>query len=164
MSCPESGATQESGAPNGWRDRCLRDTPRLPHATAREYASKGSYRNSLRDPNDLPWQTTDRPAKLNRTPARAADAAPGAVDSMLFPPTTDAPARHPGPAGSFVVGSAARSGSQAVAPRSSAPGCMRMRRQTETRGVERKGSRERHRRHPVKALTRLLRWRCGPGG
>ena len=30
-----------------------RGTPRTPHATAREYAPKGSYRNSLRDPNDL---------------------------------------------------------------------------------------------------------------
>ena len=53
MSCPESGQRQEAGAPNGWRDRCLRDTPRPPHATAREYASKGLCRNSLRNPNDL---------------------------------------------------------------------------------------------------------------
>ena len=30
----------QAGAPNGWRDRCLRDTPRSPHATAREYASR----------------------------------------------------------------------------------------------------------------------------
>ena len=51
---PRTGATQEACASNGWRVGCLDDTPRLPHATAREYESKGSYRNSLRNPNDLP--------------------------------------------------------------------------------------------------------------
>ncbi len=39
-----SGAAYATGVPNGWRDRCLDDTPRPPHATAREYALKGCYR------------------------------------------------------------------------------------------------------------------------
>ena len=34
-------------------------------------------------------RTADRPAKLNRTPARAADAAPGAVDSSQHPTEKD---------------------------------------------------------------------------
>ncbi len=78
---PFIGPAQEAGASNGWRDWCLDDTPRPPHATAREYASKGSNRNSLRGPDCLRAEP-DRPAKLTRTPARAADAAPGAVDSF----------------------------------------------------------------------------------
>ena len=39
-----SGAAYATGVPNGWRDRCLDDPPRPPHATAREYAFKGCYR------------------------------------------------------------------------------------------------------------------------
>ena len=39
MSCTDRGQPT-GGAPNGWRDGVLRDTPRSPHATAREYASR----------------------------------------------------------------------------------------------------------------------------
>ena len=39
-------------------------------------------------------RTADRPAKLNRTPARAADAAPGAADSLPFP-LKKLPEAHP---------------------------------------------------------------------
>ena len=45
---------------------------------------KGPCRNSLRGPDCLRAEP-DRPAKLNRTPARAADAAPGAVESPAVP-------------------------------------------------------------------------------
>ena len=62
------------------------DTPRSPHATARQLhrgasrSNAGLYR--------LRRRTADRPATLNRTPARAADAAPGAVDPLRCTPTT----------------------------------------------------------------------------
>ena len=46
-------------------------------------------------------KTADRPAKLIRTPARAADAAPGAVDLSRSPPATDAPAGLPARRGSW---------------------------------------------------------------
>ena len=43
-------------------------------------------------------RTADRPAKLNQTPAPGRlTRRPGAVDSFLFPTTTDALTRHPGP-------------------------------------------------------------------
>ena len=74
------------------------DTPRSPQATARQLhrgasrSNAGLYR--------LRRRTADRPAKLTRTPARAADAAPGAVD-----PSRSAP--HLPPMGSPASRSAA---------------------------------------------------------
>ena len=61
------------------------------------------HRGALRSnagPNRLRRKTADRPAKLSRlTPARAADAAPGAVDSLaLHTAATDEPDRHSRPA------------------------------------------------------------------
>ena len=62
-SCPEPGRRTKAGAPNGWRDRCRRDTPRPPHATAREHASRGcaAIRCGVRTAR---LAEPDRPAKL----------------------------------------------------------------------------------------------------
>ena len=61
-----------------------KDTPRSPQATARQLHRRASRSNA--GPDRPRRRTADRPAKLTRTPARAADAAPGAVDSLPFPP------------------------------------------------------------------------------
>ena len=76
-SCPEPGRRTKAGAPNGWRDRCRRDTPRPPHATAREHASKGRCRNLLRDPNDLPGR--ERIAHHNLAASTGSPRPPGAA-------------------------------------------------------------------------------------
>ena len=68
-------------------------SPRSPQATAGQLHRGASRSNA--GPNRLRRKTADRPAKLIRTPARAADAAPGAVDPSRSPPTTDAPAGVP---------------------------------------------------------------------
>ena len=75
------------------------DTPRSPQATAGQLHRGASRSNA--GPNRLRRKTADRPAKLIRTPARAADAAPGAVDSSRSPPATDAPAGVPARRGSW---------------------------------------------------------------
>ena len=75
------------------------DTPRSPQATAGQLHRGASRSNA--GPNRLRRKTADRPAKLIRTPARAADAAPGAVDSSRSPPATDAPAGLPARRGSW---------------------------------------------------------------
>ena len=75
------------------------DTPRSPQATARQLHRGASRSNA--GPNRLRRKTADRPAKLIRTPARAADAAPGAVDPSRSPPATDAPAGLPARRGSW---------------------------------------------------------------
>ena len=90
MSCPGTGRRAMAAVPNGWRDRCRRDTPRPPHATAREYASTGHAATSLRG-RDCLRAGPDRPAKLTRTPARAADAVPGAADLPCSMLPADAP-------------------------------------------------------------------------
>ena len=69
------------------------DTPRSPQATAGQLHRGASRSNA--GPNRLRRKTADRPATLIRTPARAADAAPGAVDLPRSPPATDAPAGLP---------------------------------------------------------------------
>ena len=66
------------------------DTPRSPQATAGQLHRGASRSNA--GPNRLRRKTADRPAKLIRTPARAADAAPGAVDPSRSTSATDAPA------------------------------------------------------------------------
>ena len=75
------------------------DTPRSPQATARQLHRGASRSNA--GPNRLRRKTADRPAKLIRTPARAADAAPGAVDPSCCAPATDAPAGLPARRGSW---------------------------------------------------------------
>ena len=55
-------------------------------ATARQL-HRGALRSNA-GPNRLRRKTADRPAKLIRTPARAADAAPGAVDPSRCTQTT----------------------------------------------------------------------------
>ena len=75
------------------------DTPRSPQATAGQLHRGASRSNA--GPNRLRRKTADRPATLTRTPARAADAAPGAVDSSRSPPATDAPAGLPARRGSW---------------------------------------------------------------
>ena len=50
---PRIGAAQRDRRAEWLAGWCLDDTPRPPHAPAREYASKGCYRNLLRNPNDL---------------------------------------------------------------------------------------------------------------
>ena len=64
-SCPDPGRRTKAGAPNGWRDRCRRDTPRPPHATAREDASRGRCRNPVAGSERPAWQGADRPSQLN---------------------------------------------------------------------------------------------------
>ena len=85
---PLPGQRARAGAPNGWRDRCLPDTPRPPHATAKEYASKGSCRNSLRDPNDLPGRERIAHHNLALRPVPRPRGAAGeqAVSSALSAP------------------------------------------------------------------------------
>ena len=75
------------------------DTPRSPQATAGQL-HRGALRSNA-GPNRLRRKTADRPAKLSQTPARAADAAPGAVDPSRSPPATDAPAGVPARRGSW---------------------------------------------------------------
>ena len=75
------------------------DTPRSPQATAGQL-HRGALRSNA-GPNRLRRKTADRPAKLIRTPARAADAAPGAVDPSRCTPATDAPAGLPTRRGSW---------------------------------------------------------------
>ena len=75
------------------------DTPRSPHATAGQLHRGASRSNA--GPYRLRRKTADRPATLSQTPARAADAAPGAVDLSRFPPATDAPAGLPARRGSW---------------------------------------------------------------
>ena len=75
------------------------DTPRSPQATAGQL-HRGALRSNA-GPNRLRRKTADRPAKLIRTPARAADAAPGPVDPSRSPPATDAPAGLPARRGSW---------------------------------------------------------------
>ena len=75
------------------------DTPRSPQATAGQL-HRGALRSNA-GPNRLRRKTADRPAKLIRTPARAADAAPGAVDPSRCTPATDAPAGLPARRGSW---------------------------------------------------------------
>ena len=75
------------------------DTPRSPHATARQLhrgasrSNAGLYR--------LRRRTADRPATLNHTPARAADAVPGAAD---FPTPLRSPMCRPTPRSTAVRG------------------------------------------------------------
>ena len=75
------------------------DTPRSPHATAGQLHRGASRSNA--GPYRLRRKTADCPATLIRTPARAADAAPGAVDLPRSPPATDAPAGLPARRGSW---------------------------------------------------------------
>ena len=75
------------------------DTPRSPQATAGQLHRGASRSNA--GPNRLRRKTADRPATLTRTPARAADAAPGAVDPSRGTPATDAPAGLPARRGSW---------------------------------------------------------------
>ena len=75
------------------------DTPRSPQATAGQL-HRGALRSNA-GLNRLRRKTADRPAKLTRTPARAADAAPGAVDPSRSPPAADAPAGLPARRGSW---------------------------------------------------------------
>ena len=74
------------------------DTPRSPHVTAGQL-HRGASRSNV-GPYRLRRKTADRPATLIRTPARAADAASGAVDLSRSPPATDAPAGLPARRGS----------------------------------------------------------------
>ena len=89
MSCPIKGNAGGRRA-KGLAGQVPWGTPRPPHATAREHASKGSYRNPLRTPNDLPGR--ERIAHHNlavRRPApgglRGPGGAAGAVRSAPIP-------------------------------------------------------------------------------
>ena len=71
MSYPDPGQRTVARCAEWLAGQVSRDTPRPPHATAREYASKGSYRDSLRNPRTtLRWQGTDRPSQLSSLTTR----------------------------------------------------------------------------------------------
>ncbi len=91
-SCPGSGQRKRPAC------RMAGGTGVERHAAAAACDGKGTRvegpcRNSLRGPDCLQAEP-DRPAKLIRTPARPADAAPGAADSLPFLPKK-LPEAHP---------------------------------------------------------------------
>ena len=101
MSCPVPGQRTVASAPNGWRDWC-RETRR-----GRRMRRQGNTRQRALTAFRCGVRTArlaepDRPAKLIRTPARPADAVPGAADSPVpHRPSTRRPELRC--AGGFVV-------------------------------------------------------------
>ena len=53
LSCPERRTARGAAGAEWLAGQMSRDTPRLPHATAREYASIGQYRTTVRGPATL---------------------------------------------------------------------------------------------------------------
>ncbi len=83
LSCPERRTARGAAGAEWLAGQMSRDTPRLPHATAREYASIGQYRTTVRGPATLAG--TGSPSKTKHHRSRPLTRPRGA----LLPPEAD---------------------------------------------------------------------------